>query len=187
MNKAICVARSCFAINILWFGVTLLIIGLPTLVRAQKVAGNEVIQVRTQKVVGNEAQNKKLIQQTFEQWAKGNGNFFDLLTDNVQWTIAGSSPLSKTYIGKQQFINQTVTPLTSRLATPIVPKIREVYADGDVVIALWNGIATAKDGKPYRNTYCWVMTLKNGRITHVVAFLDLMEYMNVLKRIPAGN
>ena len=172
--------------NTLWFGVALLLIGLPTVVSAQKVAGNEVTLVSAQKVVG-EAQNKELIRQAFEQWASGNGNFFDLLTDDVQWTITGSSPLSKTYTGKQQFLNETATPLTSRLATPIVPKIRGLYADGDVVVALWDGTATAKDGKPYRNTYSWTMTLKNGRITHVVAFLDLMAYMDVLKRIPAGN
>lgn len=187
MNETTRPARSRFPTNTLWFGVALLIIGLPTLAIAQKVAVNEATLVSEQKVAVNEAQNKKLIQQAFEQWASGNGNFFDLLTDDVQWTITGSSPFSKTYTGKQQFINETVTPLTSRLAKPIVPKIRGVYADGDVVIALWDGTATAKDGKPYRNTYCWTMTLKNGRITHVVAFLDLMEYMDVLKRIPAGN
>ena len=186
MNEPTHTVRNRFPINTLCLGVALLIIGLPTLVSGQKVAVNEAI-LMSQKVAVNEVQNKKLIRQAFEQWASGNGNFFDLLTDDVRWTITGSSPFSKTYIGKQQFINETVTPLTSRLAKPIVPKIREVYADGDVVIVLWDGTATAKDGKPYRNTYCWTMTVKNGRITHVVAFLDLIEYVDVLKRIPAGN
>ena len=62
-----------------------------------------------------------------------------------------------------------------------------MYADGDVVVALWDGTATTKDGQPYRNTYCWIMTLKNGRITHVVAFLDLIKYTNVLNGISDGN
>ncbi len=174
-------------INTLCFSVALLIIVLPAMAVPQKVESNKATLSITQEVADKEAQNKRLIQQAFEQWASGNGNFFDLLTDDVQWTITGSSPLSKTYVGKQQFINETVTPLTSRLATPIVPKIREVYADGDDVIALWDGTATAKDDQPYRNTYCWIMTLKNGRITHVVAFLDLIEYTDVLNRISDGN
>ncbi len=187
MNETTHSARSRFPTDTLWFGVALLIIGLPTLVSAQKVAGNEATLVSAQKVAGNEAQNKKLIRQVFEQWTSGNGNFFALLTDDVQWTITGSSPVSKTYTSKQQLINETVTPLTSRLATPIVPKIRGVYADGDVVVALWDGTAMAKNGQPYRNTYCWIMTLKNGRITHVVAFLDLIKYTNVLNRISDDN
>lgn len=34
----------------------------------------------------------------------------------------------------------------------IVPR-RGIYADGDMAIALWDGTVTAKDGKPYKNTY----------------------------------
>jgi uncharacterized protein len=170
-----------------YFSVALLIIVLPTMAIPQEVESKKATLSITQTVTGRDAQNKRLIQQAFEQWSSGKGNFFDLLTDDVQWTIMGSSPLSKTYIGKQQFINETVTPLTSRLATLIVPKIRKVYADGDDVIALWDGTATAKDNRPYRNTYCWIMTLKNGRITHVVAFLDLVEYADVLNRVSDGS
>ena len=140
-----------------------------------------------QSSASREAQNKKLIQLAFDQWADGRGNFFDLLADDVQWTIAGSSPYSKTYTGKRQFLDQAAKPLTVRLASPIVPKVRNLYADGNVVVALWEGAATAKDGKPYRNTYNWVMTLQNGRITQVLAFLDMVAYEEVINRIPAGK
>ncbi len=134
-----------------------------------------------------EARNKQLIQRAFDQWVAGTGNVFDLLAEDVQWTITGSSAYSKTYVGKQQLIDQAVTPLTIRLTTPIVPKVHHLYADGDVVVAIWEGTATAKDGQPYHNTYNWVMTLKNGRITHVTAFLDLIPYLDVLRRIPADK
>ncbi len=133
------------------------------------------------------AKNKKLIQTAFDNWAKGQGNIFDLLSDDVQWTIAGSSPYSKTYYGKKQLIDEAVTPLTLRLATPITPKVRQLVSEGDTVVALWDGSATAKDGRPYRNTYSWAMTLKQGRITRVVAFLDMAEYDGVIQRVPAGK
>ena len=129
----------------------------------------------------------KLIQRAFDQWAAGTGNFFDLLADDIEWTIAGSSPYSKTYTGKQPFLDQAAAPLTVRLATPIVPKVRSLYAEGDVVVAVWDGTATAKDGQPYRNTYNWVMTVQNGRITKALAFLDMAAYMDVINRIPAGK
>jgi hypothetical protein len=53
-----------------------------------------------------------------------------------------------------------------------------------MVIALWDGTATAKDGKPYTNTYSWYMTMKNGRIVKVVAFFDTIELTDLWKRIP---
>lgn len=140
-----------------------------------------------QSPASRETSNKQLIQAAFDHWAAGTGNFFDLLAGDVQWTITGSSAYSKTYPNKQQFLDQAATPLTIRLATPLVPKVSQLYADGDVVVAVWEGTATAKDGQPYRNTYCWVMTLKNGRITHVTAFLDLIPYLDVLRRIPADK
>ncbi len=39
------------------------------------------------------AEKKKIVQAGFEGWANGTGNFFDLLSDDVQWTITGTSPL----------------------------------------------------------------------------------------------
>lgn len=154
----------------LWLGLIVLTVGLPTPTNAQATP--------------TEARNKELIRQAFDRWATGSGNFFDLLTNDVQWTITGSSRFSKTYTSKQQFIEETVTPLSVRLAKPIVPTVSAIYADGDVVIAIWDGATTAKDGKPYRNSYSWAMTLKNGRITHVTAFLDLIMYEDVFNRIP---
>lgn len=44
--------------------------------------------------------NKKIIQTGFDQWANHTGSFFDLLADDLQWTITGSTPLSKTYTSK---------------------------------------------------------------------------------------
>lgn len=143
-------------------------------------------KARSQKAATT-AKNKKLIQTAFDNWAKGRGNFFDLLSDDVQWTIPGTSPYSKTYYGKKQFIAQAVTPLTIRLAKPITPRLRQLVAEGDTVVALWDGSSTAKDGRPYRNSYSWVMTLKNNRITHVVAFLDMAEYDRIIQRVPAGK
>ena len=131
-----------------------------------------------------ETRNKQLIRQAFARWADGSGNFFDLLAEDVQWTITGSSAYSKTYTSKKQFLDEAATPLNVRLANPIVPTVRNLYADGDVVVAIWDGAPTATDGQPYRNTYSWAMTLKNGRITHVTAFLDLIPYLEIFRRIP---
>lgn len=136
---------------------------------------------------GGTMSNKQIIQEAFDKWANGTGSFFDLLTDDMVWTITGSSPISKTYTSRQQFLDEAITPLNDRLSVKIIPKVRGLYAEDDMVIALWDGTATAKDGKPYNNTYSWFMTMKNGRIVKVVAFFDTIDLADVWKRIPVTS
>src|SRR5688572_6177517 len=99
--------------------------------------------------------NKQIIKAGFDRWAKGGGSFFDLLVEDVKWTINGSTPLSKTYPNKKQFIAEVIDPLNQRLSKKIVPSVRYLFAEGDVVIALIDGQATARDGKPYNMSYAW--------------------------------
>ena len=127
----------------------------------------------------DEGKNKEIIHEGFAKWANGTGNFFDLLTDDVEWTITGSSPVSKIYASRKQFLEEVIEPLNARLSVKIVHRVRGIYADDDMVIALWDGTATAKEGKPYNNTYSWYMTIKNGRIIKVVAFFDTIGFVDL--------
>jgi uncharacterized protein len=135
----------------------------------------------------DENKNKKIIREGFAKWSNSTGNFFDLLADDVEWTITGSSPISKTYTSRKQFLEEAIAPLNERLSAKIVPYVRDIYADGDVVIALWDGTATARDGRPYNNTYSWYMTIKDGRIVKVVAFFDTIDLADLWKRIPVSE
>jgi uncharacterized protein len=92
-------------------------------------------------------------------------------------------PISKTYTSRKQFLDEATAPLSARLSKQITPKVRALYADGDTVIALWDGTAVAKDGKPYNNTYSWYMTMKNDRIVKAIAFFDTLELEDIWKRI----
>jgi uncharacterized protein len=127
--------------------------------------------------------NKQIIQEGFDQWANGAGSFFDLLSDDVVWTITGNSPISKTYTSRDQFLEEAIAPLNERLTQKIVPELRKLYADGDMVIALWDGKAIAMDGIPYNNTYSWYMKMKGKKITEVVAFFDTIELAKLWERV----
>jgi hypothetical protein len=128
--------------------------------------------------------NKKVIREGFDKWASGTGSFFDLLADDMQWQITGSTVLSKSYTGKKQFIEEVIVPLNQRLTKKIVPAVKYLFAEGDWVVALWDGQATAADGKPYNMSYAWFMQLKEGKITNVIAFLDGIKFDDILRRIP---
>lgn len=73
--------------------------------------------------------NKQLIKEGFEKWANGNGSYFDLLANDAQWTISGSSFLSKRYSSKKQLIDEVISPLNDRLSQKIIPTVREIYVD----------------------------------------------------------
>ncbi|HEY0177808.1 MAG TPA: nuclear transport factor 2 family protein [Pedobacter sp.] len=130
--------------------------------------------------------NRQLVTQGFDHWTKGTGSVFDLLSEDVQWTIAGSSPQAKTYLGKKQFMDELIIPLNDRLSKKIVPAVRGIYADGDMVIVIWDGKATAKDGKPYNASYCWNLQIRDGKIVKAYAFLDNAEFADLMNRLP-GN
>jgi len=125
--------------------------------------------------------NSALIQKAFDDWRAGQGGIFQLLADDAVWVVAGNSPVSGTYRTREAFMEDAVKPITDKLATPIVPTVRQIVAQGQHVVAFWDGQATAKDGSRYENSYSWHMQLENGRITRVTAFLDtwrLVELMN---------
>ncbi|MBT2560246.1 nuclear transport factor 2 family protein [Pedobacter sp. ISL-68] len=131
--------------------------------------------------------NKEAIRLGFAGWTAGTGNFFDLLHDDMVWTITGSTPYSKTYKNKKQFIDEVINPLNRRFSKKIVPTVRAIYGDGDVVIAYWDGVATAKDGKGYKSSYAWFMQMKEGKIINVTAFLDGLEFGDIMKRLPGDE
>ena len=130
--------------------------------------------------------NRQFITQAFEQWADGRGSFFqDVLAPDMVWTIEGSGPSAGRYDGRQAFIDQAVRPFITRLSTPVRPVSWQVWADGKHVIVRWFGEGMARDGTPYRNNYVWILRLQNGKAIEVTAFLDLLPYDDVLRRIPA--
>jgi uncharacterized protein len=65
----------------------------------------------------------------------------------------------------------------------LVPTVRGVYADGDMVIVLFDGAGTAKDRKPYQNTYTWYMQMREGQVVSVIAFFDTIEFTDFWTRL----
>lgn len=130
-----------------------------------------------------EASNKALVRAGFERWQNGTGSPFELLVSDAEWTIVGSSPLSKTY-RRQEFIDQVIGPFNARMATPLVPTVHGIYADGDMVVIYFDAAATANDGVPYHNTYTWYFRMHEGRVVSATAFFDTREFDEFWTRVP---
>ena len=87
--------------------------------------------------------------------------------------------------GRQNFINRAVTPFASRLSRGVRPTVRNIWSKGDTVAVQWDGEAIARDGRPYRNSYVWIFRMRGDQAAEVTAYLDLVPYDDVLRRIPA--
>lgn len=137
-----------------------------------------------------EQANKDRIQAAFDAWAAGTGGPFELLADDATWTIVGNSPVSRTYAGRQDFLDTVIGPFNARMSQRLVPTVRALYADGDWVIALFDAHATRLDGKPYDNTYTWYMRIAEvdgaPAIVEAIAFFDTIEFADLWNRVTPG-
>ena len=129
------------------------------------------------------SENKALVKASFDRWSAGTGSPFELLLPEADWTIVGSSPLSKTYESRQAFLEEVIEPFNARMATPLLPTVRGIYADGDMVITFFDASATTKDGQPYKNTYTWYFRMRAGKVISAVAFFDTREFDEFWTRV----
>lgn len=141
-----------------------------------------------------ELANKERVRAAFDAWAEGAGGPFDLLADDATWTIVGNSPVSRTFHSRSEFIDAVINPFNARMAARLVPIVRGLYADGDWVVALFDAHATARDGRPYDNTYTWYMRfasagtssdtfLPKPQMVEVIAFFDTVEFNDFWHRV----
>lgn len=130
-----------------------------------------------------ESRNKAAVLSSFDAWRAGTGSPYDLLADDVRWTIEGNSLASKTYPTREAFMSEVIRPFNARMQAPLKPTIRNLYADGDTVIAFFDARGTARDGKPYANTYAWILEMRAGRIIRASAFFDAIEFNDFWTRV----
>ena len=130
--------------------------------------------------------NREIISQAFEAWRQGTGPITDVFAPGMVWRIEGHSAAAREYRGTQQFVDEVLAPFGARFAggEPFRPvTIRGVYADGDTVVVIWDGRGIANDGRPYENSYAWIMKLDNGKVVDGTAFFDSISFDDLWSRV----
>ena len=119
------------------------------------------------------ARNRKVVEDAIVAWKAGDGAaIFRIFADDVQWTVIGTTAVSGTYDGRQDFIDRALKPLGTRLKGVILPEINNIIAEGEHVVLLWSGSGRMVDGRPYHNQYSWVMRFEDGVVKEGTAYLD---------------
>ena len=131
--------------------------------------------------------NVDVVREGFERWATGGAFFADVVDPDVRWIVHGTGPAAKTYVDHMAYVREFVRPLSARLIQQVAPRIRDLVAKDDVVIAIWDGESMARDGVLYQNQYVWVFRMLGTKAIEVEVFLDLERYYDVLRRVPLAG
>ena len=132
------------------------------------------------------ARNLATIQAGFDAWRAGTGTPLDLLADDAIWQVLGNSVAAGTYYGKQDLVDRLLQPFNARLSERLIPTVREIHADGNTVIAFFDGEGTALDGLRYRNTYGWLMHLREDQIINMQVLFDSIPLDDLWQRVKPG-
>ena len=112
------------------------------------------------------SQNRQLLKDVSEQFAKGNMEFVEpYLADGIQWNILGNGTVS----GRDEVLE--VNKMAQLESFPKIT-IKNIVGEGNLVVVESTGEAQTKTGKPYNQTYCEVFRFKNQELQEVTTYLD---------------
>jgi ketosteroid isomerase-like protein len=119
------------------------------------------------------AENKQLVRKVFEELERGSGRrFVDLLAEDVRWTIIGDTAWSGTWEGRSSVRADLLDPLFAQFATTYRAEVVRLIAEGDWVVIEFRGDVTTQAGRPYRNVYCYVCRLEDGKVKEICEYCD---------------
>ncbi len=125
--------------------------------------------------------NVRAVREAFLPWEQGDSQpFFDLVANDVRWTVIGSTPVSGVYESKQELLTGAFSKLAERLEGPLVAKLLDISGDSEKVFLQWESTGVTKSGAEYNQVYCFAMRMRNRRIVEIVAYLDTELLSSVL-------
>jgi uncharacterized protein len=131
--------------------------------------------------------NREVVRRAFEGWQHGTAAITDLFAPDMVWRIEGHSVASREYRDRQEFVDEVLAPFGLRFAASSEPfrpvRVRSLTADGDTVVVVWDGYGVANDGRPYENSYAWVMRLAGGQVVDGTAFFDSISFNDLWARV----
>ena len=119
------------------------------------------------------SETQKIVQQWFDHISAGEAEAaFALFADDIVYELKGTTPVSGIYRGLEQLVNEFFVPWRKQIDGDLIVHVDEMIGDGERVVVLGHGEAMTVFKVPYNNDYAFVFTVKAGKITHVVEFLD---------------
>jgi len=127
-------------------------------------------------------ENKRILQEVFEALEAGDGKpFLDSLSDDISWTVIGTTPWSRTYSGKAVLQSELLGPVFAQFADRFTNRATRFIAEDDYVVVESRGRVMTKSGNTYDNAYCYVCRFASGQMVDVTEYLDTALVERVLQ------
>ncbi len=127
-------------------------------------------------------ENKKLLEDIFEQMALGNTRALsDAMADDFRWVFPGDWSWSGTWEPKSTVLHQLLRPLMAQF-TEYRSAADVIVAEGDRVVVQARAHAVTTRGETYDQTYCFLFRVAEGKLREVVEHCDTALVERVLTR-----
>jgi len=121
----------------------------------------------------NSSDNKQAVVNAYAAMAAGNpAPYLDLLSDDISITMFGDHRFARTFKGRTDIYDNLFGPIREVLDGTIRMNVTNALAENDTVIVEARGEARTKDGRAYKNTYCFVFRFESGKIIESREYLD---------------
>ncbi len=132
-----------------------------------------------------EVLNKKnvaIVEQAVQAINAGDADaLLSLFSDDIEFWMPGSTPVSQRTRGKAEFLN-IFALVAQRLEKMVMLEVTNMIPAGDWVIMESRGDALTKHGEAYRNTYCHLWKIQDGKVVSFTEYNDTQLVMDVLFR-----
>ena len=117
--------------------------------------------------------NRATITSIFAAMSRGDTRpFGEAMADDFTWRMTGTTAWSGTYVGKADVQGRMLRTLREQWATQYKSTPSRILADGDHVVVETRGDVVTKTGKPYNNTYCFVIRMRDDKMVELTEYFD---------------
>jgi uncharacterized protein len=98
----------------------------------------------------------------------------DSFAEDAVWTMLADLPIAGPWRGRDAIVDDFLTRVGGSLYEPgsQVFEFPTLIGEGDTVVLEWRVTARTAGGADYRNAYCGLFTVREGRIAAVREYLD---------------
>jgi hypothetical protein len=129
------------------------------------------------------ATGREVLEHAFRETAKGNGRpFVDMLAEDIEWSIIGSTTWSGTYRGKGSVITNLLRPLAEQLDGSNIVEATRFIVEGNLVAVEGRNLSVMRCGQAYPNRYCWIFEMRDGKAVRITEYCDTALVDSVLVR-----
>ncbi len=127
-------------------------------------------------------QTRELIKRYYASLTKGRAALAELLSDDCEF-----HPPATAQAGVVRGRDEVATLLSGKLvkesfdlSQPFDLQVQRTVVDGAVAIVQQRLVATAANGNPYDNDYCWVYECRDGVIVRMDEYADTLKAARIM-------